>query len=65
MYKNNMRILREQQGIRLLDLAEETGISMGYLCHLEKGTRKNPSIEIMDIIAKALNKSVPEVFFDE
>ena len=65
MYKNNMRVLREKQGIRLSDLAAETDISIGYLCHLEKGTRKNPSIEIMDKIAKALNKSVSEVFFNE
>jgi len=37
----------------------------GYLCHLENGTRKNPSVEVMEKIAKALNTNVFEIFFEE
>ena len=44
-------------------LSELSGVSMGYICHLEKGTRKNPSKEMMEKIAKALDKSVIEIFF--
>ena len=44
-------------------LAEESGVSAGYLCHLEKGKRDNPSIEVMENIAKVLGKTIPEVFF--
>ena len=47
----------------LLEISIKSGISVGYLCHLEKGTRNNPSLEVMEKIAKALNKSVAEVFF--
>ena len=65
MYKNKIKETRNKQGITLIEIAEVTGISAGYICHLEKGTRKNPSAQIMEKIAKALNKSVQELFFDE
>lgn len=65
MYLNKMQQIRKEKGITLTSLSEKTGISIGYLCHLEKGTRKNPSFEKMDKIAKVLEKSVSEVFLAE
>lgn len=64
MYYNRMKKIRIEKGITLSNLSKITGVSIGYLCHLEQGSRKNPSIEVMDKIAKALNKSVSEVFFE-
>ena len=63
MYKNKLKYIREQKGITLLHLSKLSGVSVGYLCHLEKGSRKNPSIETMQKISKALNKSITEIFF--
>lgn len=63
MYDNKLRILRQEKGLTIAELAELSGISAGYICHLEKGTRKNPSIETMEKIAKVFNKSILEVFF--
>jgi len=63
MYNNNMKNMRIKKGISLTMLSTATGISMGYLSHLESGTRKNPSVEMMDRIAKFLNETVTEVFF--
>lgn len=63
MYKNKLKECREEKGMTLKKLAEESGVSAGYLCHLEKGKRDNPSIEVMENIAKVLGKSIPEVFF--
>lgn len=65
MYKNNMRKIRTEQGIKLKVLAEETKISIGYLSHLEKGNRKNPSAKVMEKISKSLKKSISEIFFNE
>jgi len=65
MYKNKIKETRKLQGITLIRLAQITGISAGYICHLEKGTRRNPSAQMMEKIAAALNKSVQELFFDE
>lgn len=60
---NNIKKFRKEQGYTLIELANKVGISSGYLCHLENGSRKNPSINIMEKIAVALNKSIAEIFF--
>lgn len=61
---NNMRKIRTEKGLTLEYISYKTNISVGYLCHLERGSRNNPSMKIMDKIAKALEKSVAEVFFN-
>ena len=63
MYKNKIKEYREEKGLTLRDVASRSGISIGYLCHLEKGKRDNPSTEVMEKIANTLDKTIPEVFF--
>lgn len=65
MYKNSIRKYRKEKGLKLEEMSKEIGISTGYLCHLERGTRKNPSTELMEKISKMLEKSIAEVFFEE
>ena len=60
--KNNIRKIREEEGIKQYALAKMTGLSEGYICHLEKGTRDNPSYKTMVKIATALKRQVQEVF---
>lgn len=59
---NRIREIREEQGITQVELAHKAGLSMGYLSHLENGSRNNPSYQTMTRIAKALNKEIGEVF---
>ena len=63
MYKNKVKYIRQEKGMTLLHLSNLSGVSVGYLCHLEKGSRNNPSLEVMKRISKALDKTVTEVFF--
>ena len=63
MYNNRMREIRKETGMTLEKLSMKTGISIGYLSHLERGTRENPTICVMEKIAYALGKSMTEVFF--
>ena len=63
MYHNQIKKVREEKGLTLLKLSDLSGVSVGYLCHLEKGSRSNPSIEVMVNISEALNKRITEVFF--
>ena len=63
MYKNRIKEFRKEKDLTLQKLAEECEISAGYLCHLEKGSRKNPSTQVMEKISNALGKSVGEIFF--
>lgn len=65
MYKNSIREYRKKSGMKLEELANKIGISTGYLCHLEKGTRKNPSTKLMERIANVLGKTITEIFFEE
>lgn len=59
---NKIREIREEQGITQVELAHKAGLSMGYLSHLENGSRSNPSYQTMTRISKALNKEIGEVF---
>lgn len=64
MYKNKIRDFRCEIGMNQEELARKAGISTGYLCHLEKGSRINPSIQVMEKIAKVLGKNIAEIFFN-
>ena len=65
MYTNKMKKIRLSKNMTLDDLADRTGLSAGYLCHLERGSRRNPSVQVMEAIAKALGDTVIEIFFTE
>jgi len=63
MYYSKLKNIRKEKGMTLEKLSELSGISVGYLCHLERGSRTNPSIEVMEKVAKALDKQVFDIFF--
>ena len=63
MENNQLKKTRKIQGLTIRELSDLSGVSMGYICHLENGTRKNPSKIIMEKIAKVLHKNVMEIFY--
>ena len=65
MYKNRIREIRTEKGMTLEYLSRISQVSIGYLCHLERGTRRNPSMKIMEKISECLDKSVSEIFFNK
>lgn len=60
---NRMKMYRKQKKMTLRELSDITNLSIGYLCHLENGSRNNPSMYVLNRIADALNKSVEDIFF--
>ena len=60
--ENNIRKIRQEKGITIEELANLANTSKAYLYHLENGTRKNPSYEIMKSISTSLGKDIMEVF---
>ena len=60
--ENRIKEIREEEGIKQYALAKMSGLSEGYICHLEKGTRDNPSYKAMVKISRALKRKVQEVF---
>lgn len=65
MYRNKIKEYRKLSNITMKELASKAGISTGYLCHLEKGNRNNPSTRVMENIAKGLGRTIAEIFFSD
>ncbi|WP_052947931.1 helix-turn-helix domain-containing protein [Aneurinibacillus tyrosinisolvens] len=53
-FGSTMKYYRERKNMSLQQLFEKTGVSSGYLCRLENGQRKAPSVPIASKIATAL-----------
>lgn len=60
--ENRIKEIREKEGIKQYVLAKKSKLSEGYICHLENGTRKNPTYKVMERIAKALNREIGDIF---
>ena len=65
MYRNKIRMYRKEKGLTQKEIADKCGVSIGYMSHLENGTRVNPSTEIMEKIALVLGKSIADIFFSK
>ena len=59
---NRIKYYRQLQKLTLKHLAETTGLSTSYLSRLENHSSTNPTLKSMQIIAKALDKSMHEIF---
>lgn len=59
---NKMKYYRQLKKLTLKQLATATGLSTSYLSRLENHSSTNPTFKSMQIIAKALDKSIYEIF---
>ncbi|MEH1791141.1 helix-turn-helix domain-containing protein [Nostoc sp.] len=59
-----LKQVREKKGLSLNDLSRLSGVSPQYLSTLEKG-KKNPSLDIVDKLCKALEVQVGELLLYE
>lgn len=55
-----LRNEREEQGVRLVDVAEKAGISPQYLSEIERG-RKEPSSEMIAAVTGALGLDLADL----
>jgi transcriptional regulator with XRE-family HTH domain len=55
---------RKQLGITLSELEKRTGLRTGSISNIEQGKR-NPSLNAMQKLSKALNSTISELFFNE
>jgi putative transcriptional regulator len=53
-----IRRYRNAKGISQRDLAAKVGVKGAYIAQLETGARKNPSLDVLKKIAKALKIKV-------
>jgi transcriptional regulator with XRE-family HTH domain len=53
--------IRRKRGFSLQELADEVGVSKGYIWELEKGTRDNPSLQVLEKLSSALKVPIREL----
>jgi transcriptional regulator with XRE-family HTH domain len=56
-----LKRLRENKGLSQAALAKQSGVAQGYISQMEAGEKKNPGIETLKKIAKALGVAVTEL----
>ncbi len=57
----NIQRIRQQKQMSLPALATEAGLSKGYIYMLEAGEMTNPSIDVLDKIATALDCTIADL----
>ena len=58
MLSGMLKRTRADKGLTQRDLAKQARVTQGYVAQLEMGIRKNPSIETLKRLAKALGVPV-------
>lgn len=56
-----LKRLREQKGLSQLELAKRAAVAQAYISEMEAGAKKNPGIETLRKLAKALGVPVAEL----
>ena len=56
-----LKRLREQKGLSQLELAKRADVAQAYISEMEAGAKKNPGIETLRKLAKALGVPVTEL----
>lgn len=56
----NIKRIREENGLKQIELAEKLNISQSMVCQIERGT-KVPSLPLGNEIAEVLNCSIDEL----
>lgn len=60
---NKLKDKRKELKMSVYDVSEKSGLSTTYISNLENNNRANPSKDVMEKIAQALESSVPELFY--
>ncbi|EHN13110.1 helix-turn-helix domain-containing protein [Clostridium sporogenes] len=61
---NKLKKNRLRNKMSFIDLSKKSGVNASYICKLERGVNKNPSLIICLKLAKALNTSIEELFLN-
>lgn len=61
--QNRVKEYREKEGLTQEELSKKSEVSRNTISAIETGTNTNVTYEVMEKIAKALNKKVATIFF--
>lgn len=63
--QNSVKEYREKEGLTQEELSKKSEVSRNTISAIETGTNTNVTYEVMEKIAKALNKKVATIFFNQ
>lgn len=63
--QNRVKEYREKEGLTQEELSKKSEVSRNTISAIETGTNTNVTYEVMEKIAKALNKKVTTIFFNQ
>ena len=63
--QNRVKEYREKEGLTQEELSKKSEVSRNTISAIETGTNTNVTYEVMEKIAKALNKKVATIFFNQ
>ncbi|MGY3714793.1 helix-turn-helix domain-containing protein [Sutcliffiella cohnii] len=61
MIGDEIKKLRNNNGLSLSELAEKSGVSKSYLSQLERNLQVNPSLQLLSKIATSLDTDIEEL----
>ncbi len=56
-----LKRIREEKGLTQVELAQKSGVTREYITMIETGARKNPTVDTLKRLAKALKVKVGEL----
>lgn len=62
---NNIKYFRKELGLTITELSERSKLAVGYLSDIENNKGKNPTKDVMERIAAALERNVVDVFYSD
>lgn len=63
--KNKVKEYREKENLTQEELSQKSGVSRNTISSLETGTNTNVTYDVMQRLAKALNRKVTTIFFNQ
>lgn len=63
--KNKVKEYREKENLTQEELSQKSGVSRNTISSLETGTNTNVTYDVMQRLAKALNRKVATIFFNQ
>lgn len=61
MFGQNIKNIRLAKGVGVNELSRMSGVNASYISALERDEKKNPSVTILEKLAKALEVSIDEI----
>lgn len=60
-FSHGLKKLRQQKGLTQEEVAKRVGVTKPYIAMLESGARKNPSLDVLKRLAKALKVEISDL----